>query len=86
MPANELFETDADDGVLVQGAIDLLVERNGYTIIDYKYSHKDDELLVKTYSKQLALYKNAVARIMRVDPATVSTYIVNIFKKQVIEL
>lgn len=86
MPANELFETDADDGVLVQGAIDLLVERNGYTIIDYKYSHKDDVLLVKTYSKQLALYKNAVARIMRVDPATISTYIVNIFKKQVIEL
>lgn len=86
MPANELFETDADDGILVQGAIDLLVEKDGYIIVDYKYSHKDDEQLVSTYYKQLALYRNAVARIMKVDPAKVSVFIVNIFRKSTVEL
>ena len=87
LPANEILDTDAEDGVLVQGAIDLLAEtRDGYRIIDYKYSHKSDDELIKTYSRQLALYRKAVALIMRVDEKSVKTAIVNIFSKRQILL
>ncbi len=86
LPANEIMGGNATDGILVQGAIDLLAEtREGYGIIDYKYSHKDDEQLVKTYSRQLKLYKKAVALIMHVDESSVKTAIVNIrLKRQIV--
>lgn len=87
LPANEIMDTSATDGVLVQGAIDLLAEtEEGYSVIDYKYSVKSDEELISTYSRQLALYKKAVALIMRVDENKVKTTIVNIFSKRQINL
>ena len=87
LPANEILDSTAHDGILVQGAIDLLMEtREGFRIIDYKYSHKDDEQLIKTYSRQLALYKKAVALIMHVDEASIKCAIVNIFLKRQIVL
>lgn len=87
LPANEIMETAATDGVLVQGAIDLLAETpEGYAVIDYKYSVKSDEELVSSYARQLALYKKAVSLIMRVDESKVKTTIVNIFSKRQIDL
>ncbi|MDE6598279.1 MAG: UvrD-helicase domain-containing protein [Clostridia bacterium] len=87
LPANEILDSSACDEILVQGAIDLLAEtRGGFRIIDYKYSHKDDEALIKTYSRQLALYKKAVALIMHVDEASIKCAIVNIFLKRQIVL
>lgn len=78
---------EEDDTVLIQGAIDLLVYgKSGYTIIDYKYSHKTDEQLIAHYQKQLLLYKIALAKIKKLNIATIKTYIVNIHKKSVIEL
>lgn len=87
LPANEIFDTDADDGILVQGAIDLLAEtEKGYIIIDYKYSHKSDGQLIDTYSKQLALYRRAVSEILHIDENSIKTVIVNIFSKRQIPL
>lgn len=87
LPANEILQTEADDGILVQGAIDLLAEtKDGYRIIDYKYSHKSDAQLIEAYSRQLALYKKAVALIMRVDESSIKTAIVNIFSRRQILL
>lgn len=87
LPANELFETSATDGVLVQGAIDMLAEtKGGMRIIDYKYSHKTDEQLISTYSRQLALYRKAVALIMHVDEKSISAAIVNIYRRRQIIL
>ena len=87
LPANAILPTEATDSVLVQGAIDLLAEtKDGYRIIDYKYSHKSDEQLVSTYSRQLALYKKAVSVICKVKESSISTVIVNIYSKRVIEL
>ena len=87
LPANAILPTGATDSVLVQGAIDLLAEtKDGYRIIDYKYSHKSDEQLVSTYSRQLALYKKAVSVICKVKESSISTVIVNIYSKRVIEL
>lgn len=87
LPANEIFETTADDPVLIQGALDLLVlNRDGYHIIDYKYSKKSDEQLAASYAKQLALYKKAVAVITGAKPENIKTTLVNIFNKRQIQL
>lgn len=87
LPANEILDTSADDGVLVQGAIDLLCETaEGYTIVDYKYSHKTDAQLKETYVRQLDLYKKAVSVITHTDESAVKTVIVNIFSKRQIDL
>ena len=87
LPANEIMDTTAPDKVLIQGAIDLLAKTDtGYKIIDYKYSHKSGEQLIQTYSKQLALYKKAVQVITRTDAEKIETVIVNIFRKQQINL
>ena len=49
--------------ILVQGIIDLLVIEEGKAkIIDYKYSHKNEEQLKETYKKQLDLYAYAVEK------------------------
>lgn len=61
--ANELYGIDSQENVLVQGVIDLLlVSEDGLEIIDYKYSNKSSENLLKTYEKQLNLYALAVER------------------------
>lgn len=87
LPANEILDTDAADGVLVQGAIDLLADGgSGMRIIDYKYSRKSDKALAETYSKQLALYKKAVALITQTPPEKIKTVIVNIYLKRQIDL
>ena len=88
LPANEVLEgVAATDGVLIQGAIDLLARGDfGVKIVDYKYSHKTDEQLIETYSKQLSLYKKAVAKILKVDEQSIGTVIVNIFKRRQIVL
>ena len=87
LPANEIMPTAARDKVLLQGAIDLLAKTgSGYKIIDYKYSHKDGQKLIETYSKQLALYKKAVALITGTDEGKIETIIVNIFRKEQINL
>ena len=87
LPANEILETTADDGILVQGAIDLLCKtEEGYLIVDYKYSHKSDEQLKGAYFKQLALYKRAVSKITRTDEKKIRTVIVNIYLRRQINL
>lgn len=87
LPANAIMNTGAEDGVLVQGAIDLLaIGADGTAIIDYKYSRKDDESIKSYYSAQLALYKKAVARILKIDESTITTTIINIFTLREIKI
>ena len=87
LKAKEVLETDADDGVLIQGAIDLLAEGSfGFKIIDYKYSSKSDAMLIETYFKQLALYKKAVALITGCSEEKISATIINIFRRRQIDL
>ena len=86
--ANEILPgVSANDWVLVQGAIDLLAECGDCVkIIDYKYSHKSDEQLIKTYKAQLDLYKKAVAVITGNSFDKISCTIVNIFARRQIDL
>ena len=79
LPACELFETSARDGVLVQGAIDLLaVGADGVRIIDYKFVKLDEDGIRKKYTRQLELYKSAVSLIMGVDKGTIKASIIDL--------
>lgn len=87
LPANQIMDATSTDEVLVQGAIDLMaIDKDGVKIIDYKYSKKSDEGLIKTYSRQLSIYKKAVARILKVDENTIRTCIINLYHGRQIDL
>lgn len=81
LPASEVFGTAAEDEIVFQGAIDLLAEgKDGTTIIDYKFSSHDDGRIRRDYAPQIALYKKAVARILRIDERMIRAVIVNILQ------
>ena len=87
LPANSFMDSRACDEVLVQGAMDLLCRRGeSCAIIDYKYSARPDALIVKTYKRQLDLYRLAAGRILKIDPEKIEAYIVNIFTLREIKL
>ena len=66
MAANEISNTNATGDVLVQGIIDLLaVKSDKAIIVDYKYSKKSISHLKETYAYQLALYKKAVEKTLK---------------------
>ena len=67
--------------MIFQGAIDLLaVDENGdVEIIDYKFSKGNAEYLRTHYRPQLDLYKQAVAKIMRIPLQSIHCFIVNIY-------
>lgn len=83
---------DDGNGVIVQGAIDLLHIRReegkivSAHIIDYKYTSHGDEYLRKKYLPQLALYKSVVCKIYGLDESAVSGTIVNIYACRQIDL
>ncbi|MDE6558064.1 MAG: UvrD-helicase domain-containing protein [Clostridia bacterium] len=90
----ESFAVGADDGngVIVQGAIDLLVVHRedgkitSADIIDYKYSAHSDEYLKVKYAPQLALYKSVVSKIYGVSKERVTTTVINIRACRQIEM
>lgn len=63
LPANELLDTTANDNVLVQGTIDLIIfdKEGGRTLlVDFKKSNSPSAALKARYSRQLDLYAYAV--------------------------
>ena len=66
------------DGVIYQGAIDLLAVGEEVRIIDYKFSNRDGEALKAYYAPQLELYRMAVAKILGLDKEKIRCTIVNI--------
>ena len=75
----EAFHVKAEDDVIFQGAIDLLVEDSeGWTIIDYKHSGKTKEEIARHYAVQMKLYRKTVAKILRIAEESVRVRIVNI--------
>ena len=87
LPANSFLDTDAEDDVLVQGAIDLLCEKDGkYAIIDYKFSSLAIPAIAAKYSKQLNLYRLAVQKILGVKAEDIEAHIVNIRTLKAVKL
>ncbi len=81
LPARELpsLHTDAEDEIVLQGALDLLcLDEEGYLILDYKYSAHGAEQIKADYAPQIGLYRKAVAKAMGVAENTVRARIVNI--------
>lgn len=70
-----------EDGeeMIFQGAIDLLAVGEEAEIIDYKYSRKNAKSLREHYQPQLDLYRQAVAKILKLPLDKVRCTIVNIY-------
>lgn len=64
--ANEIYDTDFDDDILVQGIADCVFEENGeLVLLDYKTDRVSEESeLLERYSKQILFYKNAVSKTL----------------------
>ncbi len=63
---NLIENQDFDDEIMVQGAIDLFIEKKDKIIlVDYKYSSLDAQSLVKKYKEQLRLYKLALEEFFK---------------------
>lgn len=61
--ADQVFDTDSKEQVVLQGIIDLLaVKGKDVIIVDYKYSSLTKDSMVKKYKKQLDLYAYAVQK------------------------
>ena len=79
LTAREAGLAETDDMIVFQGAVDLLAEtKDGWLLVDYKYSSHEKERLRRDYAPQIALYKKAVARAMHVKESTVRARILNI--------
>lgn len=77
---------EGEDGILVQGVIDLLaVKEKGAVLIDYKLSTiKNDEDLINAYKTQVKLYKCAVEKVLKIKVEKV--YLVNILQCRTVEV
>ncbi|MBO5526219.1 MAG: UvrD-helicase domain-containing protein [Clostridia bacterium] len=72
------LESPSGEQALYQGAIDLLAIGQDVRIIDYKFTGKADEDVLRHYTPQLELYRRAVSKIMRIPMEKISMTIVNI--------
>lgn len=64
--ANDIYNTQYDDDILVQGIADCVFEENGeLVLVDYKTDRVNtpDELLEK-YNKQIMFYKDAISKTL----------------------
>ncbi len=81
LPAREIpaLKTDSDDEIVIQGAIDLLIEdEEGYLIVDYKFSARDEASIKEHYAPQLDLYRRAVSKITGAAYGKIRARILNI--------
>lgn len=62
--ACEFYDCDIDDEILIQGAIDLIIDAGRLTVVDFKKSRKSRDGLIATYSRQLEIYARAVEKAM----------------------
>lgn len=83
--AKELgFEVASDNGVLIQGIIDLLIRhKNEYYIVDYKSGILTEEKN-KNYKKQLEIYTMAVNDILKVK--TKKSFIFSLLTSEFVEI
>jgi ATP-dependent helicase/nuclease subunit A len=54
--ANKIIDTNAEDKVLLQGTVDMIILDEKIILIDYKASRKTKDEIIKTYKKQMDLY------------------------------
>jgi len=63
VPYNEIVASKIEDKVLVQGVVDLIIEKeNSIILVDYKFSKLPARILKQKYLEQLNLYKLAIEK------------------------
>lgn len=78
VPYNQIVDSSVEDKVLVQGVVDLIIEKeNSITIVDYKFSTKPIKVLKQRYSEQLNLYKLAVEQAFNKKVENIYIYSIN---------
>ena len=83
--ANTILDTKSKEPVVLQGVIDLLsIDKDGATIVDYKYSSLEKESLKRQYKKQLELYAYAVNKVLGLNIKDM--VLVNLFTGQTIKV
>lgn len=66
VPYSKIVESNVDDKVLVQGVVDLIIEKeNSVVLVDYKFSKLPGSVLKEKYAEQLKLYKLAIEESMK---------------------
>ncbi|MCD7796359.1 MAG: UvrD-helicase domain-containing protein, partial [Clostridiales bacterium] len=65
--ANEIYDTDYDDKVLIQGIADCVFEENGsLVLVDYKTDRVDNEAqLLGRYEKQISFYRYSLEKTLQ---------------------
>ena len=86
IPASELFDTDSQKQVLIQGILDLVaISGDEAVLIDYKISTiEKDEDLINAYKTQLTLYCYALEKILGVKVK--GCYIINVLQEKLISI
>ncbi len=88
IPANEIYDVNIEEKILVQGVVDLyyIDENDNVILVDYKtdYVKKDEKELIEKYQKQLSIYKQAIEEALQKE--VYKTYIYSIYLDKSIEL
>lgn len=66
VPANQVYNVEFEDSIIIQGIADCVFEENGKLIlVDYKTDRvKSENELLDRYKKQIMFYKSAVAKTL----------------------
>ncbi len=62
--ASEVMDTTVNDNILVQGAVDLIIDGDELIVVDFKKSNQKATVLKERYKKQLELYSLAVSEAL----------------------
>lgn len=82
--ACDVWETDITDEILIQGAVDLIIDGEKLIVVDFKKSMKSEHEIKKTYKKQLDIYAMAVQEALGKTVAEKIIYVIG--KNQIIKL
>ena len=78
VPYKDVVKSDIEDKILIQGVVDLIIEKeNSIIIVDYKFSNLSGVTLKEKYKEQLNLYKMAVENAFKKPVEHMFIYSIN---------
>lgn len=78
VPYCDVVQSDIQDKVLIQGVVDLLIEKeNSVVLVDYKFSSLPAKVLKEKYKEQLKLYKLAIEEAFKKPVENMFIYSIN---------
>ncbi len=78
VPYCDVVKSDIQDKVLIQGVVDLIVEKEkSIILVDYKFSSLNGQVLKEKYAEQLRLYKMAIEKAFNKPVEQMFIYSIN---------